>query len=190
MSQRRRWLVALAMVSILVGAGSPGAAPAAEGEVVVAAQEALGPFKKKLMAALHAGLEKGPAEAVTACRQEAPEIASSLATTTLHMGRTSRRLRNPQNAPELWMAPLLDEFLAASPGEIEHRVVATGPDSMGYVEPIYMAPLCLTCHGEAVAPGVRDRLHALYPQDEATGYAIGDFRGLFWVEFRRTDEDD
>lgn len=180
------WVGALTVCFSVVGVDAPGAERASKAEIAGAAQRALAPFKKNLMAALRAGLAQGPAGAVDACRQEAPEIASSLATATLRMGRTSDRIRNPQNRPEPWVAPLLDEFLAASPGEIDYLVVSTGPDSMGYVEPIYVQPLCLTCHGTAVAPSVRDRLHAAYPEDRATGYAAGDFRGLFWVEIRES----
>ena len=53
---------------------------------------------------------------------------------------------------------------------------------MGYVEPIRIQPLCLTCHGEALAPAVGARIRALYPEDAAAGFALGDLRGVWWVE--------
>ncbi|MBW2376809.1 MAG: DUF3365 domain-containing protein [Deltaproteobacteria bacterium] len=48
-----------------------------------------------------------------------------------------------------------------------------------------MQPLCVTCHGAELPPDLRARLAELYPEDQATGYAAGDFRGVFWVELPR-----
>ena len=53
----------------------------------------------------------------------------------------------------------------------------------GYVEPIRLLPQCLACHGEQIAPDVAARLHELYPDDQATGFAVGDLRGVFWIEY-------
>ena len=53
----------------------------------------------------------------------------------------------------------------------------------GYVEPIVMQPLCLACHGETLAPEVAEQIAAEYPEDRATGFRVGDFRGVFWVEY-------
>ena len=62
-------------------------------------------------------------------------------------------------------------------------MVALGAGRIGYAEPIFMKPLCVTCHGEALAAPVRERIAELYPEDRATGFRVGDFRGLFWAEF-------
>ena len=60
------------------------------------------------------------------------------------MGRTSHRLRNPGNAPEPWMVPLLDAFRASPPPADAWRSVDLGSRGTGYVEPIYLQPLCAT----------------------------------------------
>ena len=52
---------------------------------------------------------------------------------------------------------------------------------LGYLEPIYLQAMCLQCHGSDLGSGVRERLAELYPEDRATGFAEGDFRGMFWV---------
>ena len=54
--------------------------------------------------------------------------------------------------------------------------------SVGYVEPIKTGALCVTCHGEHVAPPVQKVLAELYPDDRATGFKVGSFRGVFWAE--------
>ena len=145
---------------------------------------AVAPFKKGLKGALMAGLEKGPVNAISVCRVEAPELAASASTSDARVGRTSRKLRNPENAPKPWMEPFLDRY-EADPGSREPAVVAIDDETVGYVEPIYVQPLCVTCHGTALDPELAAKLAELYPQDQATGYRAGDLRGVFWVELAR-----
>jgi hypothetical protein len=145
--------------------------------------EVLVPFKQNLMGALKDGLAQGPVEAIQACRLEAPQIATQSGGGDYRVGRTSHKLRNPANVPRDWMQPLLDHYLA-HPDDHAPRVVALDNGGKGYVEPIQVNPMCLTCHGAAIDETVRARLKELYPDDQATGFNDGDFRGLFWVEFR------
>ncbi len=142
----------------------------------------LSPFKKDLMAALKSGLAEGLDEAIAACNTEAPGIAARYSVEGVQLGRASHRLRNPANAAPEWVAPVLDEYLA-SDATREARVVAIGDGRTGYIEPIMVAPQCLGCHGETLSPEVSARLQALYPEDQATGFAVGDLRGVFWVAY-------
>lgn len=142
----------------------------------------LAPFKADLKAALVDGMQQGPAAAIVVCREEAPAIAERLSVNGVRMGRSSHRLRNPYNAPPDWLRPTIDAY-AANGAELAPRVIDLGGGRSGYVEPIVMQPLCLTCHGETLPPDVAASLQAKYPQDQATGFAEGDFRGVFWVEF-------
>jgi hypothetical protein len=155
-------------------------------------RQALAPFQAGLQTALKEGLAKGPVEAVDACRMQAPAIArdaaraasagSRLDVAAVELGRTSHRLRNPANAPREWVRPLLAAYLA-QPGERAPRAVELGNGRWGYVQPIFVQPLCLTCHGSSVAEPLKARISALYPEDRAVGFRDGDFRGLFWAEF-------
>jgi hypothetical protein len=150
-------------------------------ETVARAREAIAPFKKSLLAALTGALEKGgPEEAISICRTEAPAIARAASGDGIAVGRTSHRLRNPGNAPEDWMKPLLAAYLD-DPGQASPRAVRLDGGLDGYVEPIRMVPLCVGCHGPDIAPPVQARLTELYPDDRATGFGAGDFRGMFWV---------
>lgn len=145
-------------------------------------RDTVAPFKSRLMAALQAGLAGGTDRAIDACRVEAPAIAAASGGPGVAVGRSSHRLRNPANAPRPWVQPLLDGFVAA-PATAAPRAVALPGGGVGYVEPIVLQPLCVTCHGATLAPAVQARIAALYPADQATGFAPGDLRGLFWVEF-------
>lgn len=142
----------------------------------------LAPFKRELQQALQAGLAQGPVEAISACRVEAPEIARGLSRDGVRMGRASHRLRNPANAPSPWVAGALDAWLA-DPSDRAPRSFELPDGRRGYAEPIVLQPLCVTCHGEQLAPDVAARIHALYPEDRAVGFRPGDLRGAFWVEF-------
>lgn len=125
--------------------------------------------------------EGGPVHAVSACHDKAPGIAAAASGAGVQVGRTSQRVRNPANAPEPWMQPLLEEFARAPKGSIASRAVALPEGKTGYVEPIYAQAMCLACHGETLPPELAATLAERYPQDAATGYREGDFRGLFWV---------
>jgi hypothetical protein len=159
--------------------GEPSTAAPAERPAQAA--EAVAALRSELLAALAQGLAQGPAAAIDACRVEAPRIAERVGSSGVAVGRTSHRLRNPANAPEPWMTPLLDAFRTSPPQPGAWRSVDLGARGTGYVEPIYLQPLCATCHGDAVEAGLLEEIRRLYPTDEAVGFAVGEFRGLFWA---------
>ena len=163
---------------ILALASPLGAAePAAE-----RGQAELLPLKQQLMAALQAGMAQGPDQAIDACRIQAPAIAAGLTTDTVALGRTSHRLRNPDNAGPGWATAVIQDYLEQD-GDWQPQVVNLPDGRTGYVEPIVTQPLCLACHGSDLAPPVAEALETLYPEDQATGFAAGDLRGVFWVAF-------
>ena len=160
---------------------TPATAGGPAGDTLEEGAAALAPFKRDLMAALQKGLAEGPVEAVAACRTRAPEIARSLSRDGVRVGRSSHRLRNPDNAAPDWVAPILDDFVA-HPERRRPTAAALPGGRRGVVEPILLKPLCATCHGVELAPALADRIDALYPEDRAVGFEVGDLRGVFWVE--------
>lgn len=181
------------LIAVLLLPGSPSLADGADPAVrLERGRQALAPFQAELQSALKEGLAKGPEEAVDACRLRAPDIARDAAraaaagggpdAAAVELGRTSHKLRNPANAPRAWVSPLLAAYLA-QPGERAPRVVDLGDGRWGYVQPIFVQPLCLTCHGSSISEPLKARISTLYPEDRAVGFSDGDFRGLFWAEF-------
>lgn len=142
----------------------------------------LAPFKQDLQKALKSGLAEGPAAAIQVCRVKAPGIADALSVDGVRMGRSSHKLRNPDNTAPDWVRPIMQTYLDDASSRKPRAVVLAGGRS-GYVEPIMVQPLCLTCHGSELAPEVAERIAALYPEDKATGFEAGDLRGVFWLEF-------
>jgi hypothetical protein len=47
----------------------------------------------------------------------------------------------------------------------------------------------MACHGKEISGSVIDTLDALYPEDEARGFGLGDIRGAFTVKQPMLSED-
>lgn len=169
----------LVLTSLLISSGK--LAMAAEMKVARGA-ELLMPFKKNLKKALIAGMDKGAVEAIDVCKVEAPAIAGALSVDGVVVGRTSHRLRNPDNAAPDWVVPILEAYLEEDGEQVPH-LIALDDDRSGYVEPIAMQPLCLSCHGTTLEPDIAAAIEEQYPKDQATGFETGDLRGVFWVEY-------
>lgn len=144
--------------------------------------ELLAPFKQNLQQALKSGLAESPVTAIEVCRVKAPGIADALSVEGVSMGRSSHRLRNPDNTAPEWASPILQAYLD-DPSHRKPRTIELGEGRWGYVEPIAVQPLCLTCHGSELPPNVAEKISELYPEDHATGFEVGDLRGIFWLEF-------
>jgi len=179
-----RLVLSLAMAASLAACAT--SAPVSEPDMARAAA-ALQPLKKKLRTALIGALEEGgPERAIEVCQLRAPEIARLTSTGGAVLGRTSHRVRNPENAPEAWMSVFLEEYLA-DPSDDEPRAVRLASGDIGYVEPIRMKGICMQCHGDRINPSVNARLRALYPEDQATGFKKDELRGMFWVKLPPTE---
>lgn len=144
--------------------------------------ELLKPYKQQLQAALKSGLQQGPSQAIDVCRVQAPAIAGSVSVDGVVVGRTSHRLRNPENVAPDWVEPVLADWVD-TPASAQPLTVTLDGEREGYVEPIVMQPLCVTCHGEVIGPALKERIDALYPGDRPTGFSPGELRGVFWVEY-------
>ncbi len=175
---RQRLIIFLGLVATTALADDP-----------IAGAEILKPFKKQLQAALKSGLSEGPVNAINVCKLDAPAIAEGLSKDGIRIGRASHRLRNPANDAPEWVAPVLADYVADAAAR-SPRTVDLGDDRIGYVEPITTQPLCLVCHGDTLASGVAAALDELYPADQARGFAAGDLRGVFWVEYPALQADD
>jgi hypothetical protein len=179
-----RRAVAMMIAGVCIGGiaacGGDGATGVSEDDIQ-RAQSVLEPFKTELQAALREGLrEGGPEGAIEICRDKAPQIAAAVSPEGVKMGRTSHRLRNPKNAAPRWVQPLLVDYLEKG-GDRTFRAVRLSDGSVGYVEPIYVQPMCLQCHGREISPAVSEKLGAAYPHDNGKGFDVGDFRGVYWV---------
>jgi len=173
---KTRLIIAAVAVAMCAACEQPTVNYEVEGAALLA------PFKKNLKTALVKGMEDGPVEAISACSIEAPSIAAGLSVDGVVMGRSSHRLRNHENATPDWLEPVLRGYADGS-SDLSPMAMAIEDDRMGYAEPIMMQPMCLACHGEELQPDLAAKINESYPDDRATGFKVGDFRGVFWVEF-------
>ena len=182
-----------AFLLVLVITLFPATAPFADEDLAAridASREAIksfaGALQKQLKSAMTDG---GPTAAIEVCNIAAPEIAESASTASgWSVGRTSLKLRNPGNAADTWELAVLREFedrkaAGEDPGTLDHAeiVVRDGQRTFRYMKAIPTQPVCIVCHGTSIAPEVTARLDALYPEDRARGFEVGDIRGAFSI---------
>ncbi len=151
-----------------------------ESPLLLKSRELTAEYAWKLKSALQESMaEGGPVESITVCSDVAPQLASQISRTSgAKVGRTSWRFRNPANAPNDWEAQALNHLEATGNPEYFELLPNGGAR---YLKAIPTGPVCLSCHGETLAPAIADRLSETYPHDRATGFAVGDMRGAFSV---------
>lgn len=131
--------------------------------------------------------KEGVAGAVGYCELTAmPLLAELEAKHGVRLRRVSTKARNPKDMPDTQELPLLDAYAYNA-----EEGIASEPsiqklnqgEVLLYTKPIVLAQgMCLSCHGSAgkdIAPETTAKLTQLYPQDPATGYAVGDLRGMW-----------
>lgn len=158
------------------------------------ARAAANSLGKDLQARLFAALDSGgPSRAVSYCADSAQALSAAHAREDTYLRRVSLRVRNPANRPDADEERLLRELdslhrARALPGEVVRGAHAPdGTRIVQYARPILVQERCLACHGprESLAPGVREILATRYPSDQATGYKVGDLRGMLSVRVRQ-----
>lgn len=163
-------------------------ATAQEDERLALSRNAAAQLGQELTATLLTALgTDGPVEAIDVCSVEASPIAEWLSEQAgARVGRTALRIRNPENAPDdaarEVMAAFARDLATGAPAPPEH--FETRPDGGArYMSAIVTQPLCVTCHGSEIAPELATAIAGHYPADQATGFAVGDLRGAFIVEW-------
>lgn len=179
----------LAVLSIMTFTISPVQADALD-ERAAASQAAVQAFGTQLQGELMSAMQdEGPVQAIAVCRDRAPAIAADLsAETGWHIGRTSLKIRNPDNAPDDWERAVLEDFDAQRSAGVpaadlvHYEIVREGDEQVfRFMRAIPTAGLCLSCHGSTPVGDVKHALEQFYPDDQATGYSEGEVRGAFTV---------
>lgn len=124
----------------------------------------------------------GPGAAVQACHALAPQIASEHSRQAWQIGRTSLKVRNPDNAPDAWERRVLHDFAAAAASgtpvaQLRHAEEVDG--QYRYMQAIAVGEPCLACHGATIRTEVENAIDQYYPHDQARGYQLGELRGAF-----------
>ncbi|GMM72003.1 DUF3365 domain-containing protein [Alteromonas gracilis] len=147
-------------------------------------------LKSRLKQAIQSGgLEAGVEE----CKLAAEPIAEGLSQNGWEVGRTALKVRNPNNAPDEWEREQLALFASLlKKTELESKPPSTPIDTykydsdsgeFRYMMAIQQGQVCMACHGGQVAPSVKETILKHYPQDEATGFELGELRGAFTLTY-------
>ena len=143
-------------------------------------------FMKELKGELKSAMkEGGPVNAIEVCNTVAPAIAKKQSEKSgWDVGRTSLKVRNPDNAPDAWEREVLNRFEARKadgepPQKLMHAEVVEQDGQVRVMKAIPTGEVCLKCHGSNIDPKVEAKLDELYPNDKARGFSKGDIRGAF-----------
>ena len=154
-------------------------------EIAKSLQQQLG---QRLKLAMAAG---GPLEALATCKLDAPVITSQVSERMgARVARTALKVRNSANKANAVQQSILEDFrhqMTTGSGALE-RFDMAADGSAQYMKAIPTQALCLVCHGSEVGPEVTAAIARLYPDDQATGFSVGDLRGAFVVQWPPTTE--
>jgi hypothetical protein len=153
-----------------------------------AAAKLMDTLKGELTKAMQVSLS----DAIRVCSSKGLELTDSITAgveNVTAIKRTTFKYRNPKNAPDEWEMKALKVFEEAAqkgealPASYLQKVEQNGLTIFRYYQPMKVVPLCLNCHGDKnmLTEEVSAQLTNLYPEDRATGYKEGDFRGLIRV---------
>lgn len=138
--------------------------------------------------------EEGPLGAVQFCADKAMQLTDEVnayAKKGIKVKRVSEKFRNPANAPDNLDQVAFKYFATrkAETGEYPSEFILRQRykedkdiEIFRYYEPLVMQDACMTCHGDAIKPDVAAAIKGRYPEDLATGYKLGELRGLIAVQ--------
>lgn len=182
------------VVRVVVGVGMAISlnAMANDATVLEEARSVASAVPPKLLQVLSAEIAQGGvASAVGVCNEKAPQMAKAASQQTgWAIRRVSLRNRNPKAVPDAWERAALEEFdrraaAGESPATLEKSALVEegGRKEFRYMKALPVQQMCLSCHGatEAIPADVAAKLHALYPDDKAVGYSLGQIRGAMTI---------
>lgn len=129
--------------------------------------------------------ESGPIGALEFCSNNALALTRDVSISTgTDIKRVSLNNRNPVNRPTPEEKAVLEKWeqMATRFGRVPpFEVIRLSNGKKAYLKPIMIQnEACLKCHGN-VTPEVESAIKRLYPEDRATGYKMGDLRGMISV---------
>lgn len=133
--------------------------------------------------------EGGVKNALEFCNVEAMPLTDSLASHYgIELRRASHQPRNPVNRADSLEMETIKEYIRKIEQGGELKPVTYARDNtITYHAPIRIpGQLCLNCHGSPgtdIAQSDLKTIQELYPEDEATGFEMGELRGIWSIQF-------
>jgi hypothetical protein len=140
---------------------------------------------KTLLGELQNAISEGGYEnTIEVCSKKAMSITKEISDKNgVYIKRTTLKYRNPLNKPDDYEVSILQKLEKLHsdgklPQDFYEKTKFGDKTFLVYVRPIIVQPLCLVCHGENIPDNVRKKIDEIYKEDKATGYKVGDFRGI------------
>ncbi|MCX8090370.1 MAG: DUF3365 domain-containing protein [Verrucomicrobiae bacterium] len=151
------------------------------------AREGFSELSSNLLAAI---TRSGLNAALPYCAEKAMPLTRAVAQKHgVGLKRITHKPRNPDNQASATELALLRQFqadVAAKRTPAPALVTNANQTVSVYVPIVIPNALCLMCHGQPgteISPDLQATLRKLYPNDQATGFGIGDLRGAWRVDF-------
>jgi hypothetical protein len=132
--------------------------------------------------------EGGVISAIEVCSVEALPLTQAVAAEHgSGIRRVSHRPRNPENRADATDREAIARFQKAIADGAPLEPESAPANGVTVIRlPIVLSnPLCLSCHGapgEEVDPATLAAIKDRYPADEATGFSLGELRGIWRIE--------
>ena len=97
--------------------------------------------------------------------------------------RTALRYRNPKNKPDATDKTVMERFLASN--DFKNPLVVDMGDHYRVYKALEVKQPCLACHGEHISQDLQKMLIRQYPNDMATNFKLGDFRGAVVAKVKK-----
>lgn len=139
--------------------------------------------------------EGGVKYALQFCNVEAMPLTDSLSNHhNVSIRRASHQPRNPYNTADSLEAEVIKQYIDKMESGKELKPVTYADENrITFHAPITITnSLCLNCHGkvnEDISKKNLATIQELYPKDQATGFSMGDLRGVWTVRFPATHFD-
>lgn len=162
------------------------ASPSSENRLLNKGNEVASALLQKLGSELKGKMQSsGPMGALDFCSQNALILTEEVAKNSqTSIKRISINNRNPLNKANDNETTLLTEWSKLSKNGQplpSHSIVNLSENSSIYYKPIIINnETCLKCHGN-VESDLAKAIAVAYPEDKATGYKMGDLRGMIAV---------
>lgn len=131
----------------------------------------------------------GVAHALRFCNVEALPLTDSLSENYgVEIRRASHRPRNQDNRADSLELASIQKYISTlkAGGELKPYTYRSNTGALFHAPIRIMGQLCLNCHGRPgsdISEKDLEIIKKLYPKDEATGFAMGELRGIWSVSF-------
>jgi hypothetical protein len=189
----KKFGVAAVLISSLIIGNAEAKEKIPEQKIIEIGEKTSKQLLKTLKSSLLKAMSEGTVyDAVKFCSQKAIPLTKKVEQQIdngIKIKRTSLKYRNPANAPDTYEKEALLYFeknlkeKGKLPPYFIQKIKENNQIYYRYYKPLKIGGLCITCHGK---PEIMDKkllkiIKELYPNDRATGYKIGDFRGVVRV---------